>query len=60
MSHAAYIAWAYGVAGVALAGLVAYVWTDLRRQARKLAELESRGVRRRRAPALTSGAESGT
>ena len=45
--HAAYIWASYAVAAVILAGLVAWLWLDNRRQRRALADLEARGVRRR-------------
>lgn len=57
MTHAEYIAWAYGIAAIGVAGLIARVWFDLRRQTRQLAELEASGTARRRAPA-PAGPES--
>ncbi|MCB1520693.1 MAG: heme exporter protein CcmD [Hyphomicrobiaceae bacterium] len=45
--HAAYIWGSYGAVALVLAALVAWLWFDGRRQRRLLAELESRGVRRR-------------
>lgn len=42
-----YVLAAYLVAGLVLAGLVAWVLLDGRRRASELAELEARGVRRR-------------
>jgi heme exporter protein CcmD len=54
LTHAGYIALAYGIAAAGFAGLIAWVWSDLRRQSRLLAELEAKGTARRRAavPAL--------
>ncbi len=46
-THAAYIWASYAVAGMVLAGLLAWLVVDGRRQQRLIAELESRGVRRR-------------
>jgi heme exporter protein D len=50
--HAAFIWAAYGAATIVLAGLVAWLVLDGRRQQRLIEELEARGVRRRseRAP----------
>jgi heme exporter protein D len=45
--HAAFIWAAYGVTGVVLAGLIAWLNLDGRRQQRLIDELESRGARRR-------------
>ena len=45
--HAAYIWASYGAAALAIAGLVAWLLLDGRRQQRLIAELEARGVRRR-------------
>ena len=47
--HGAFIATAYGVTIVVLAGLVAWVVADGRAQRRRLADLEARGVDRRSA-----------
>ena len=49
--HVGFIIAAYCVAAVVLIGLVAYVVVDGRAQRRRLAELESRGIRRRSAGA---------
>ena len=49
MTHVGYIATAYGVTVVVLAAMVLWLVVDGRRQARRLAELEARGVRRRSA-----------
>jgi heme exporter protein D len=48
-AHAGFIAAAYGVTIIVLAGLVLWIVLDGRRQKRQLAELEARGVRRRSA-----------
>jgi heme exporter protein D len=45
--HAAYIWTAYAVVALGLAGLVAWLIFDGRRQQRLVDELEARGVRRR-------------
>jgi heme exporter protein D len=45
--HAAYIWASYGVVTLALAGLIAWLVLDGRRQQRLLDELDSRGVKRR-------------
>jgi heme exporter protein D len=47
--HAAFILLSYGAAIAVVAGLIAWVVADHRAQARALADLESRGVRRRSA-----------
>ena len=47
--HAGFILAAYCIAAVVLVGLIAYVVADGRAQRRRLAELESRGIRRRSA-----------
>ncbi|MEJ0097602.1 MAG: heme exporter protein CcmD [Bauldia sp.] len=46
-NHAGFIIAAYVLTAVVLAGLVAWVLADGRRQRRRLAELEARGIRRR-------------
>lgn len=45
--HATFIVAAYGVAVLALAALVLWVWLDHRAQQRALRELEAQGVVRR-------------
>jgi heme exporter protein D len=57
--HAAFIVASYLVAAAVLAGLVLWVVLDHRAQARRIAELEARGVRRRSAarPAAGGNAE---
>jgi heme exporter protein D len=45
--HAAFIIGAYGTAVLIVAGMIAWVILDHRRQARALADLEARGVTRR-------------
>jgi heme exporter protein D len=45
--HAAFIVSAYAAAALIVAGMIAWVALDHRRQARALAELEGRGVTRR-------------
>lgn len=53
--HALYVAGAYGVTFVVLAGLVGWLLVDGRARRRELLELEARGVRRR--SDLASGAK---
>ena len=58
--HAAFIVMAYAATGLILAGLIAYAALDHRAQARALARLEARGVRRRSArPSPEIGGSSG-
>jgi heme exporter protein D len=45
--HAAFIVSAYVIAALAVLGLVGWIILDGRLQARRLAELEARGIRRR-------------
>jgi heme exporter protein D len=45
--HAAFIVAAYLITAIVLAGLIAWVVIDHRAQARALADLDARGVRRR-------------
>ncbi len=45
--HTAYILAAYAIVALALAGLVAWLVLDGRRQQQLIDELEARGVRRR-------------
>lgn len=47
MTHAFFVAAAYGASAVALAGLIAWILVDQRLRKRELAELEAGGVRRR-------------
>jgi heme exporter protein D len=49
--HAFFIAAAYGATALVVAALVVRAVVDHRLQARRLAELEARGVRRRSDPA---------
>ncbi|UVK42554.1 heme exporter protein CcmD [Mesorhizobium sp. AR07] len=46
-AHALYVAAAYGITAVVLAGLVGWILLDQRARKRELAELEAAGVRRR-------------
>jgi heme exporter protein D len=46
-AHALYVAAAYAVSALALAGLVAWIVLDHRARRRELAELEASGARRR-------------
>ncbi|CAM5583796.1 heme exporter protein D [Aquamicrobium terrae] len=45
--HTLYVAAAYAITAVALAGLIGWVLLDQRARAKELAELEASGVRRR-------------
>ncbi|MBK5959951.1 heme exporter protein CcmD [Rhodoplanes elegans] len=58
--HAVFIVASYAVTTIVVAALVLWVWVDGRRQARLLADLEARGVRRRsaEAPAATPAASA--
>jgi len=47
--HAAFIIWAYLGVGLAVLALIVRALWDARRTARRLAELEARGIRRRSA-----------
>lgn len=53
--YAAFIAGAYAAVALVLAGLIAWVLADARRQKRLLAELEAEGVTRRSAKHRRSG-----
>ncbi|MGI6855989.1 heme exporter protein CcmD [Mesorhizobium sp. 1B3] len=46
-AHALYVAVAYGVTVLVLAGLIGWLLVDQRSRRRELLELEARGVRRR-------------
>ena len=46
--HAVFIWMSYGAVAIVLTGLVTWLIMDGRRRATQLAELEARGVRRRR------------
>ena len=46
-THDLYVAAAYGIAVVALAGLIGWILLDQRARRRELAELEAAGIRRR-------------
>lgn len=48
--HAGFILASYAAVAIGLAGLLAWLWTDRRRQLAALADLEARGVRRRSDP----------
>ncbi len=45
--HAAYIWSSYGIVGIVLAALMAWLIADGRRNQRRLTELDAKGVRRR-------------
>ncbi|VAV99868.1 hypothetical protein MNBD_ALPHA04-570 [hydrothermal vent metagenome] len=48
LTHFEFVALSYGVVGIGIAGLAFYIWANLRRQLRHLAELEKQGLSRRR------------
>jgi heme exporter protein D len=48
--HTGFIVAAYAMAGLIVAGLVAWEWLDYRTQRRALASLDAAGVRRRSRP----------
>ena len=52
--HSAFIVTAYAAAVIIIGGLIAWVLLDHRRQLRKLADLEARGVTRRSGPARSA------
>ena len=52
--HAAFIVTAYATAVIIIGALIAWVLIDHRRQLRKLADLEARGVTRRSGPARSA------
>lgn len=54
--HAAFILAAYGVTFVAVAALALFIVEDDRKQRRLLADLESKGIRRRSAKAKSVAA----
>ncbi|MFN4272325.1 MAG: heme exporter protein CcmD [Aliihoeflea sp.] len=47
MTHEDYVAAAYGVTVLVLAGIALWLYIDHRSRRRELADLEARGVRRR-------------
>ena len=47
MTHALYVAAAYGLSAFAIGGLVVWMWVDQRARKAELAELEASGIRRR-------------
>ena len=49
-THDLYVAAAYGITVVVLAGLIGWIWLDQRARRRELAELEAAGIRRRSDP----------
>ncbi|MER9731397.1 heme exporter protein CcmD [Mesorhizobium sp. M0217] len=57
-AHALYVAAAYGITAIVLAGLIGWILLDQRTRKRELAELEAAGVRRRSDKAGT-GASTG-
>lgn len=46
-THALFVTAAYGVAGIGIAGLVAWIFLDGRARRREMRRLEESGVRRR-------------
>ncbi|ESY17947.1 MULTISPECIES: heme exporter protein CcmD [unclassified Mesorhizobium] len=57
-AHAIYVAAAYGITAIVLAGLIGWILLDQRTRKRELADLEAAGVRRRSDKAGT-GASTG-
>ena len=57
-AHALYVAAAYGITAIVLAGLIGWILLDQKARKRELAELEAAGVRRRSDKAGT-GASTG-
>ncbi|MER9726284.1 MULTISPECIES: heme exporter protein CcmD [unclassified Mesorhizobium] len=57
-AHALYVAAAYGITAIVLAGLIGWILLNQRTRKRELAELEAAGVRRRSDKAGT-GASTG-
>jgi len=51
MSHAFFVAAAYGISALAIIGLIGWVLADKAARMRELAALEARGIRRRSAGA---------
>lgn len=47
MSHFSYVASAYGVTGLTVLALIAWVFLDQRARRAELAELDASGIRRR-------------
>ena len=47
MTHALYLAAAYGLSALGIAGVIGWILSDQAARRRELAELEKRGVRRR-------------
>lgn len=58
MSHAFYIGMSYGLTGLIVASLIAWVWLDGRARRKEMAQLEASGVRRRARPAPSDGASA--
>lgn len=46
-AHALYVAAAYGISALAIAGLIAWILIDQRSRRREMAELEASGTKRR-------------
>jgi heme exporter protein D len=47
MDHPYFVAAAYGISAVVLAGMIAWILLDYRRRRRDIADLEESGIRRR-------------
>ena len=58
MSHAFYIGMSYGLTGLIVVALIAWVWLDGRARKREMAELEASGIRRRSRTTPVNGASS--
>jgi heme exporter protein D len=48
--HAGFIWLAYGITTVVISGMIAWLVLDGREQARRIADLDARGIKRRSAP----------
>ncbi|GEO85880.1 MULTISPECIES: heme exporter protein CcmD [Alphaproteobacteria] len=57
MSHAFYIYLSYGVSGLIVLALIAWVWLDGRARQTELKALEAAGIRRRSAPPASGAGE---
>lgn len=49
MNHSAFVAAAYGISALLIAAMVAWILVDQAMRKREIAELESRGIKRRSA-----------
>lgn len=58
MTHAFYIGISYGLTGLIVVVLIAWVWLDGRARKGELAQLEAAGIRRRARSAPAGGASA--